>query len=61
MKIAHHTKNQNSHNLNEKRQLADAKNEIPEVLKLPDKDCTAVIIKMFQLAVRNILKRNAKK
>lgn len=55
LKITHHTKNQDNHNLNEKRPLGDANNEMTESLELSDKGYKAAIIKMFQLAIRNIL------
>lgn len=54
LKSTHYTKNQDNHNLNEKRLLVDANNEMTEILELSDKDWKAAIIKLFQLAIRNI-------
>ena len=44
-KITHHTKNQKSHNLNEKRQSTDISIEINQTFELSDKDLRAAIIK----------------
>lgn len=61
MKTIHHTENEENSKWNKKRQSADANIEITQMLELSDKDFKAVIIKMFQQALTNMLETNEKK
>lgn len=46
-KITHHSKKQNNHYLNNKRQSVDANTDIIQLLELFGKDLKAVIINLF--------------
>lgn len=60
MKILCHTKNQENHNLNVKRQSTDANTRMNQILELPNKDFKAAIIKLFQRAITNTFEANEK-
>lgn len=60
LKIIHHSKHQDNHNLNEKRQLADANNEMIQMLELSGKHFKTAIIKIFKLPITNSLETNEK-
>lgn len=60
LKIIHHSKHQDNHNFNEKRQLADANNEMIQMLELSGKHFKTAIIKIFKLPITNSLETNEK-
>lgn len=45
--IAHHIKNHEKHNLNEKRQSTDTNIEMNQMMRLSDQDLNIAIIKMI--------------
>ena len=55
-----HAKNQENHNLNEKRQAADDNTDHNQVLELSDKDSKAALIKILQQAKINTVETNEK-
>lgn len=57
LKITCHTKNQESLNLNEKRQYKDIYTEMIEMLELSGIDFKAAILKMLQQPIMNMLRR----
>ena len=56
--ITLHTKNQENHNMNEKRQSTESNIRTNQMLGLSDKDFYATIIKVFQQTIKNSLETN---
>lgn len=51
-KITCHSKNEDDHSMNEKRQPKDANTEVIYMLELSDKNFEVAIIKMLQQVIR---------
>ena len=59
-KVTHHTKNQENHNMKERRSSTDTKKAMNQMMEWYDKNFKATIIKMLQQAIPSSLQTNEK-